>query len=1100
MRRFTLYVGLATALVASCSIREENFETPQQDDVVYYASFEQPAEEGTRVYVNKDYLLRWTADDRVSIFEKNTYNQQFRFTGATGDNVGGFKKVGGDDYHTGNSIPNVVSVYPYLETTTISESGVLAVNLPAEQHYAENTFGLGDNIMVSVSANNSLQYKNVGGYLMLKLYGDGISVSSITLRGNNGEKLSGKATVTMPQDGTPTVAMAQDATEEITLVCDSPVVLGTTAKESVDFWFVVPPVTFSKGFTITVAYTGGVSEKVTTKSVTIARNNLSKMSPVEIELSQPNNVIYYTSSDGTVVTPDEPGAFGANIVSNDYIDGQGVITFDGDITHVGDFAFSQTRLSSISLPNSVLGIGKLAFYECDGLVSINIPEGVTSIGQQAFDYCSSLISISFPKSVDSIGEWAFHDCGSLVGITVDPQNLVFDSRNNCNAIIETSTNTLVRGSINTIIPEDVINIGATAFSGCSELSQIIIPDNVKSIGKSAFSGTGLTSITIPDGITSIESNTFRACEKLVSVSLPDSVVNIDTYAFGQCTSLSSISIPHNVKSIGSHAFDRCTSLTSVSVPGSVDAVEDYVFSGCSSLISVSIENGVKSIGYAAFWDCSELVSIELPNSLTSIGDGAFVNCSRLDSITIPASVTSMGEFAFGWCTGLSSLSLSDGLSCIGEASFYSCSRLSTVTIPDSVTSIGESAFEECTNLANIIILSNLPPSGSQFMFKNTNNCPIYVPAGSVEAYKSAQYWSDYADRIFPIGSQADVINLSKNGTANCYLAPKNGKYSYIATVKGNSKETIEEPASARVLWETFNTSETPSIGDVVKNVKYSDGKILFETSNKEGNALIAVTDESGVILWSWHIWVTDSDIDALSQQYSTGAVLMDRNLGALSSEPGNVLSLGLLYQWGRKDPFIGSSEVLSDTNDSSNPEAASTNPHEQPIGCTKDTGTIEYSIQHPTTPIQCDGRDSYDWLYSPYGVSDDTRWTKEKTIYDPCPIGWQVPDESIWLDLFKGAYQYVSFIDNSLMDYQNRGVDLHKYTSIHCWFPFAGEINPNATQYLLTAGRGGSWWTYNSYQSAAGCLDIWYDANGLRIYPLLKAYKSDGYSVRCVKQ
>ena len=208
MRRFSLYVGLATALVASCSTQEENFETPQQDDVVYYASFEQPAEEGTRVYVNEDLLLRWTADDRVSIFEKNTYNQQFRFTGATGDNVGGFKKVGGDDYHTGNSIPNVVSVYPYLETTTISESGVLVVNLPAEQHYAENTFGLGDNTMVSVSADNSLQYKNVGGYLMLKLYGDGVSVSSITLRGNNGEKLSGKATVTMPQDGTPTVAMA----------------------------------------------------------------------------------------------------------------------------------------------------------------------------------------------------------------------------------------------------------------------------------------------------------------------------------------------------------------------------------------------------------------------------------------------------------------------------------------------------------------------------------------------------------------------------------------------------------------------------------------------------------------------------------------------------------------------------------------------------------------------------------------------------------------------------------------------------------------------------------------------------------------------------
>ena len=287
MKRFALYIGLATALMASCSIQEEDVKTPPQDDVIFYASFEQPVEAGTRVYANEDLLLRWTADDRVSIFNKLTYNQEYRFTGQTGANAGGFKKVDNDEFVTGNTISHVVSVYPYQESTAISESEETSLTLPAVQHYAENTFGLGANTMISVSDDNVLMYKNVGGYLRISLYGEGVSVSSITLKGNNGEKLAGKATVTMPLDGTPSAMMAEDATDQITLVCDTPVVLGATAEESTRFWFVVPPVTFSKGFTITVKASSGRNfEKSTDKTIAIVRNNLSKMAPIEVVLLQ----------------------------------------------------------------------------------------------------------------------------------------------------------------------------------------------------------------------------------------------------------------------------------------------------------------------------------------------------------------------------------------------------------------------------------------------------------------------------------------------------------------------------------------------------------------------------------------------------------------------------------------------------------------------------------------------------------------------------------------------------------------------------------------------------------------------------------------------
>ena len=283
MKRIVFYLGIATALVASCSTKEKDFQTPPQDEVMFYASFEQPIEDETRVYANEDLLLRWTADDRVTIFNKNTYNQQYRFTGETGDNAGGFEKIDGAEFVTGNPISHTVSVYPYQEGTKVSEDEVLTLTLPAEQHYAENTFGLGSNTMVAVSEDNFLQYKNVGGYLRLSLYGDGVSVSSITLKGNNGEKLAGKATVTKSLNGAPTVTLVGDLIDEITLVCNTPVALGATIEESKDFWFVVPPLTFSKGLTIKIEESEGrVVVESTSKSVSIERSKLSKMSPTEV--------------------------------------------------------------------------------------------------------------------------------------------------------------------------------------------------------------------------------------------------------------------------------------------------------------------------------------------------------------------------------------------------------------------------------------------------------------------------------------------------------------------------------------------------------------------------------------------------------------------------------------------------------------------------------------------------------------------------------------------------------------------------------------------------------------------------------------------------
>ena len=605
MKRIALSIGISTALVASCSIQEEDIKTPQQGDVIYYASFEQPAEDGTRVYANEDLLLRWTADDRVSIFGMNTYNQQYKFLGETGDNAGGFNKVDAAEFVTGNAIPHVVSVYPYQSATSISESEAITVSLPSEQHYAENTFGLGANTMVSVTSDNVLQYKNVGGYLRLSLYGEGVSVTSITLKGNNGERIAGKATITMPLDGTPSVVMADDATDEITLVCDTAVAWGKTAEESIDFWFVIPPVTFSKGFSVIVSkMSGNRFEKSTTNSIAIDRNKLSKMSLIKVE-AETNNTIFYTSTDERIVTPKKTDAFGPNIVSNEYINGVGILQFDGD----------------------VVSIGRSAFADCERLVTLLIPPSVASIGQNAFVNCFNLESVNIPNSVISIGD--------------------------------------------------------SAFSCCYNLKSIIIPE----------------------GVSVIERSTFSGCLSLSSVSLPESLIEIMDNAFDSCENLNSISLPNNLERIGLCAFAGC-GLTSIHLPNNISHLPEGTFTGCNSLKSFSGK-------YAS------------PDGLYLINEGVLLAAVTKDKedYVVPSSITRIGDHTF------------------------SLSKIKNITIPESVTSIGQCAFFLCYNLNSITINCITPPSGGQSMFSETNDAPIYVPAESVEAYKTAQYWSDYADRI-----------------------------------------------------------------------------------------------------------------------------------------------------------------------------------------------------------------------------------------------------------------------------------------------------------------------------------------------------------------
>lgn len=477
------------------------------------------------------------------------------------------------------------------------------------------------------------------------------------------------------------------------------------------------------------------------------------------------------------------------------------ITIPNTVNEIRSQAFSYcTGLRNIVIPNSVTLIEQAAFRDCTGLLEISFGTSLTTIEPQAFQGCSSITEVRIPNSVTRIGGFAFEGCkgiknlyisesvsqiedaafagcGALQSIFVDSNNLFYDSRNNCNAIIEIKTNKLITGCEKTSIPNTVDSIGNMAFCECTTMTEVSIPNSVKSIGSAAFygcealtkviisdleawlnisffddgsnplycahhlflNGSEITNLAIPNTITSVKQCAFTGCSGLESITIPNSVKSIGFNAFAYCTGLSSIELPSSVKTIGDQAFFYCSNLSSISVPETLENIGSYAFNGTlwynsqldglvylgkiaykykgsmPSGTSIRLQDGTLGIAGQAFSNCSGLIDIYIPEGLISIGNAAFNRCQSLTSIVLPASVSHIGDVAFAG-SGITEIIIPDAVTEIPYATFSDCQKLAHVVIGESVQLIGTSAFLYCNKLTDITLPKSVKKIDSQAFY------------------------------------------------------------------------------------------------------------------------------------------------------------------------------------------------------------------------------------------------------------------------------------------------------------------------------------------------------------------------------------------------
>ena len=439
------------------------------------------------------------------------------------------------------------------------------------------------------------------------------------------------------------------------------------------------------------------------------------------------------------------------------------VQIDGNLTEIGYGAFRDcSALTDLQLMAGLTSIGDYAFYNCSSLTNLQLPDGLISIGASAFYNCSSLTNLQIPESVTYIGSNAFHNCGSLAYAVYGGCNYLGPLDNPYRVLVKTDGSNSTSYEIH---PDNKV-IAPGAFSGCSNLVEIVLAEGTTSIGASAFSGcSNLTSIEIPAGVTEIGASTFSRCSNLTSIEIPAGVTEIGAWTFSECNSLTSIEIPTGVTKIGESAFYGCSGLTSIEIPAGVTEIGNGAFTYCSNLESVTIGRGITKLGQM-FIGCSSLKTLVIPDTVTTIEAGALKGLSKLESLTIPyvGYRDSYYGYAFGYFFGNESYSGATPVeqpiyrevhNAYSSDTYYIPNTLKSVTVlggelkhsvfenitcieelilGDGVTDIRYRALANCTGLTRLVVSDSLSYIDKEAFVLNENM--------QYNQYDNGLYWGN----------------------------------------------------------------------------------------------------------------------------------------------------------------------------------------------------------------------------------------------------------------------------------------------------------------------------------------------------------------------
>ncbi len=837
---------LAVIAFAACTnndVEEATTSRKQISDKIH-VGFEREIDE-TRVQLDGEGRTVWTEDDRISVFYYSTNNLQWAFQGKTGDRSGSFAHVSGEI--GSQNLSDIIVAYPYQSDLELyPNESQIRFNLATSQNYLEDSYDVSGNVMVACGQSRNFMLRSVCGWVKVQLTGENKAVRGLLLLGNDGEQVTGDAYVdyktmtTLCAAESDHYSYADMVHEDVYINCEPAVWLDS--EEPTAFYFALLPQEFEKGITVTVEFSDGSSlELVREEPLTVNRNHIVPMGVVSTdekeEIVVENNQIVLALADGEEFdyTTMDLSAFDVDLTAIDYLttDYACRLTFSGDITHIGDFAFDGCNaIKEAYLPDSLKTMGVGVFAMCPNLSAIHSKYSTSDkravviddtlvafasadvadytinfakhVGDYSFVGCTELIDVTFSDGVETIGAWSFRDCLNL----------------------ETA-----------YFGNDVQTIGEGAFYNCPKITFY---------GK--FSTSGGDSNNIQDGDGNFAGVVTPPADGNVNLGNSTGVVE---GAMQNSVSVTRLTIPESVKSISAWAFDGCVNLTTVicepMVPPTAifsdgvwaafdnnaegrkfyvpaESVEAYkTAEGWSDYAEWIFPLGdapvevpeTQKIYYKSYEPLTPVVDwnyetfganivshvydavtgsgvITFDAEVTTIGYSAFYGQSGLTEITIPQSVTSIGAMAFQECLSLQNIELHDNLEMIGMQAFAFCESITSITFPEKLEYIDWFLCASCTSLSSVTLGSNVKEIGVG-AFENTALRSFTVPE-SVETIASQVFNLCYElEAFYGKGASADNRCIVFDGELLCFAGAGLTSYTLPSSVVnlGNGLTSLE---------------------------------------------------------------------------------------------------------------------------------------------------------------------------------------------------------------------------------------------------------------------------------------------------------------------